>query len=156
MPVDSAIAQSAIAVDSPNHRGYRKTLFLRRQNNKITIPYLKSLAAKKAASCFRSHDHGKPILGAERADHLTRTRCVPVHEQNCASVKLLRSPASPGKSRPKGTYSTLLRALGTDVKVQQELLRHADISTTLNVYTQAVSEQKREAASRVVRALLKS
>ncbi len=53
------------------------------------------------------------------------------------------------------SYSTLLRALGADVKVQQELLRHADISTTLNVYTQAVSEQKREAASKVARVLLK-
>jgi len=42
------------------------------------------------------------------------------------------------------------------VKVQQELLRHADITTTLNVYTQAVSEQKREAASKVVKALLKA
>ena len=39
------------------------------------------------------------------------------------------------------TYSTLLRAHGTDVKVQQELLRHAEISTTLNVHAQAVSEQ---------------
>jgi site-specific recombinase XerD len=42
------------------------------------------------------------------------------------------------------TYSMVLRAHGTDVKVQQELLRHADISTTLNVYTQAVSEQSRK------------
>lgn len=53
------------------------------------------------------------------------------------------------------TYSTLLRAHGTDVKVQQELLRHADVSTTLNIYTQAVSAQKREAASTVVLVLLK-
>ncbi len=53
------------------------------------------------------------------------------------------------------TYSTLLRSLGADVKVQQELLRHADIVTTMNIYTQAVSEQKREAASKVARVLLK-
>jgi integrase len=53
------------------------------------------------------------------------------------------------------SYSTLLRSLGADVKVQQELLRHADIATTLNVYTQAVSAQKREAASKVARVLLK-
>src|SRR2546422_1447816 len=33
------------------------------------------------------------------------------------------------------TYSTLLRAFGVDVKVQQELLRHADIRTTMNLYT---------------------
>ena len=53
------------------------------------------------------------------------------------------------------SYSTLLRSLGADVKVQQELLRHADIATTMNIYTQAVSEQKREAASNVARVLLK-
>ena len=52
------------------------------------------------------------------------------------------------------TYSSLLRQLGIDVKVQQELLRHADVRTTLNVYTQAVSEQKRVAHSRVVKMVL--
>jgi len=52
------------------------------------------------------------------------------------------------------TYSTMLRQLGVDVKVQQELLRHADIRTTLNVYSQAVSEQKRTAHSKVVRMVL--
>ncbi len=52
------------------------------------------------------------------------------------------------------SYSSLLRQLGVDVKVQQELLRHADIRTTLNVYTQAVPEYLREANSRVVRLVL--
>jgi integrase len=52
------------------------------------------------------------------------------------------------------TYSSMLRQLGVDVKVQQELLRHADIRTTMNVYTQAVSEQKRAAHSKVVRMVL--
>ena len=39
-------------------------------------------------------------------------------------------------------------------KVQQELLRHANIATTMNVYTQAVSEQKRAAHGQVVEQLL--
>jgi integrase len=52
------------------------------------------------------------------------------------------------------TYSTMLRSCGVDVKVQQELLRYADIQTTLNVYTQAVSEAKRDANSKVVRMVL--
>jgi integrase len=51
------------------------------------------------------------------------------------------------------TYSPLLHALGTTPAVQKELLRHANIQTTMNIYTQAVSEEKREAASRVVHAL---
>lgn len=52
------------------------------------------------------------------------------------------------------TYSSALRQLGVDLKVQQELLRHADVRTTMNVYTQAVSEQKREAHSRVLQMVL--
>ena len=52
------------------------------------------------------------------------------------------------------TYSTLLRANGTDIKVQQELLRHANVQTTLQVYTQAISEQKRAANAKVVGQLL--
>ena len=45
------------------------------------------------------------------------------------------------------SYSTMLRGAGTDIKVQQELLRHSTIQSTLNTYTQAVSEQKRAANS---------
>ncbi len=41
------------------------------------------------------------------------------------------------------TYSSMPRQLAVDLKVQQELLRHADVRTAMNVYTQAVSEQKR-------------
>jgi integrase len=52
------------------------------------------------------------------------------------------------------SYSTLLRVLGTDIKIQQSLLRHANITTTMNVYTEAVPEQKREAASKVAAQLL--
>ncbi len=54
------------------------------------------------------------------------------------------------------TYSTLLHALGTTPAVQKELLRHADIQTTLNIYTQAVTAEKRKAASKVVSALWKA
>jgi len=48
------------------------------------------------------------------------------------------------------TFSTMLRELGTDVKVQQELLRHADVRTTLQIYTQADSAQKRQAVGKLV------
>ena len=52
------------------------------------------------------------------------------------------------------TYSTLLNEYCTDVKVQQELLRHADIRTTMNIYTTAVPERLRRANRKVVRLLL--
>lgn len=48
------------------------------------------------------------------------------------------------------TYSSLLSEHGGDVKVVQELMRHAKISTTMEVYTHARMEAKREAQSRVV------
>jgi len=48
------------------------------------------------------------------------------------------------------TYSTLLKANGEDVKVVQELLRHASSRITLDTYTQAVTPAKRAAQSKVV------
>ena len=51
------------------------------------------------------------------------------------------------------TYSTLLRANQTDIKVMQELLRHASSRVTLDTYTQAVTRQKRKAQSKVIRLL---
>ena len=41
------------------------------------------------------------------------------------------------------TFSTLLKATGEDVKVVQELLRHASAKITLDVYAQAVTPDKR-------------
>ena len=52
------------------------------------------------------------------------------------------------------SYSSMLRDLQVDVKVQQELLRHADIRTTLNVYTQGVAENLRTANHLVVSGVL--
>ena len=51
------------------------------------------------------------------------------------------------------TYSSLLRANKTDIKVMQELLRHASSRVTLDTYTQAVTAQKRRAQSSVIRLL---
>ena len=36
-------------------------------------------------------------------------------------------------------YSTMLRIVGTEFKVMQELLRHSTIRSTLDVYTQAIT-----------------
>jgi integrase len=45
---------------------------------------------------------------------------------------------------------TLLNANGENAKVVQELLRHASLKVTTDVYMQAVSSQKREAQSKLV------
>jgi integrase len=52
------------------------------------------------------------------------------------------------------SHSTLLHSLGVDLKVQQELLRHADIRTTMNIYTHAVPNALREANRKVVELIL--
>ena len=52
------------------------------------------------------------------------------------------------------SYSSLLRRVGADIKVQQELLRHSTIQSTMNVYTQAMPEGKRAANSVVARSVL--
>jgi integrase len=52
------------------------------------------------------------------------------------------------------SLATNLRALGVDIKVTQELLRHASSRTTLDIYTRAVSQQKRDANSKVVEMML--
>ncbi|MGH9325809.1 MAG: tyrosine-type recombinase/integrase [Terriglobia bacterium] len=53
------------------------------------------------------------------------------------------------------TFGTLLNANGENAKVVQELLRHASMKVTTDVYVQAVSSQKREAQSKLVRMVLK-
>jgi integrase len=45
------------------------------------------------------------------------------------------------------TFSTLIKSLGTDAKVVQELLRHASFKTTMDGYTQALETPKRQAQS---------
>jgi integrase len=52
------------------------------------------------------------------------------------------------------TFSTLLKANGEDVKVVQELLRHANCRITLDIYTQAVTPAKRAAQTKVVEMMI--
>jgi len=48
------------------------------------------------------------------------------------------------------TFSTLLRSVGTEFKVMQELLRHSSLRSTLDVYTQAISPAKHAAQAAVL------
>jgi site-specific recombinase XerD len=52
------------------------------------------------------------------------------------------------------TYSTTLIANGENVKVVQELMRHANSRCTLDVYSQARVRAKREAQQRIVEMVL--
>ena len=66
-----------------------------------------------------------------------------------------------GQSVPLGwhtfrhTYRSLLDATGAPIGVQQKLMRHAQVATTMDVYGNALMESKREANSKVVALLLR-
>jgi integrase len=48
------------------------------------------------------------------------------------------------------TYRSWLDAVGTPIAVQQKLMRHADIRTTMNVYGDVVTNEMAQAHSKVV------
>jgi integrase len=52
------------------------------------------------------------------------------------------------------TYRTWLDSVGTPVGVQQKLMRHSDIRTTMNIYGDAVTDDLRTASHRVARMAL--
>jgi integrase len=54
------------------------------------------------------------------------------------------------------TYRSWLDDTGAPMGVQQKLMRHAQISTTMNVYGNALMGAKREANSKVVKMALRS
>jgi len=48
------------------------------------------------------------------------------------------------------TYRSWLDAVGTSIAVQQKLMRHSDVRTTLNIYGDVVTDEMAEAHSKVV------
>jgi len=56
-----------------------------------------------------------------------------------------------GTHTMRHSYRSWLDAVGTPIAVQQKLMRHSDIRTTLNVYGGVVTDEMAQANSRVVR-----
>jgi integrase len=52
------------------------------------------------------------------------------------------------------TFATALDGAGSRMKVAQELMRHANIATTMDVYTGALEKDKRDAATLVAQSLV--
>jgi integrase len=53
------------------------------------------------------------------------------------------------------TYRAWLDATGAPIGVQQKLMRHAQVSTTMNIYGNALMTSKRKANSKVARMALR-
>ena len=78
---------------------------------------------------------------------------LPLHEERWAAAGKF---SSVGWHSFRHTYRSWLDDTGAPVGVQQKLMRHAQVSTTMNVYGNALMGAKREANSRVVRRALRS
>jgi integrase len=52
------------------------------------------------------------------------------------------------------TFGTILNANGENPKVIQELLRHSTLKVTMDTYVQAMSDEKRNAQSKVVEMIM--
>ena len=54
------------------------------------------------------------------------------------------------------SYRMWIDAIGTPIGVQQKLMRHSDIRTTMNIYGDAATEDMREAHGKIVRLALQT
>lgn len=54
------------------------------------------------------------------------------------------------------TFSSLVKSLGVDAKVVQELVRHASFGTTMNSYTQALETPKRQAQQQLADLIMRT
>lgn len=61
---------------------------------------------------------------------------------------------TPGTHTMRHSYRSWLDAVGTPIAVQQKLMRHADIRTTMNTYGDIVTDEMAIAASKVSRLAL--
>lgn len=85
----------------------------------------------------------------------------PYHQEEIQKRHICRAAVAAGISGAVGwhtfrhSYRSWLDEGGVGIGVQKELMRHASIQTTMNVYGEAMSETKRAANSKVVEMVLK-
>jgi integrase len=102
-------------------------------------PYCKFKSEDDWIFASRLHNGRKPYWGAS----ILRKYIQP-------AAKRLGINKRVGWHTFRHTYSTLLRSLGVEFKVMQELMRHSSLRSTLDVYTQAVAPAKRAAQAAVL------
>jgi integrase len=85
----------------------------------------------------------------------------PYHQEQIQKNYLTKAATTAGITGQVGwhsfrhSYRAWLQESGAPLAVQQELMRHASITTTMNVYGKVMTDTKRQANSRVVQMVLK-
>ncbi|MGI8772057.1 MAG: zinc finger domain-containing protein, partial [Acidobacteriaceae bacterium] len=78
---------------------------------------------------------------------------LPIHEERQVAAGKF---GEIGRRTFRHTYRSWLDSTSAPIGVQQKLMRHAQVSTTMNVYGNALMTAKREANSKVVKMALRS
>jgi integrase len=134
------------------------------------------IRAPQSELVFPSHITGRPFHASPIQQDYTRpagcclvacSKCSAVAGTWCQDESGKRVRLHPERWLSAGSYGRVgwhtfrhahrswLDATGATLGVQQKLMRHAQISTTMNVYGNALMDSKREANSRVARMALK-
>jgi integrase len=108
----------------------------------VTMSLIAALAARTAVGIWCEQDSLTP-----------NGKRLPIHEERREAAGKYDGT---GWHTFRHTYRSWLDDTGAPMGVQQKLMRHAQISTTMNVYGNALMTAKREANSKVVRMALRS
>jgi integrase len=121
-----------------------RSIYLRHIGDCKTEASRKPVPLDERVAGRRPPDIGSPTTGYLR---------VPVRRESTRSGQMLCCKRLFAR-RHRHTFSTLLIGNGENVKVVQELMRHASSRCTLEVYSQARIIAKRQAQQRVVQMIL--
>lgn len=113
----------------------------------ISDDLLNILKARKQTTQFSAPEHwifASPVQLGKLPYSYSGVKQEIQRAADVASLGHLRSHAF------RHTYRTWLDSVGTPVGVQQKLMRHADIRTTMNIYGDAVTPDMREAHGKIV------
>jgi integrase len=97
-----------------------------------------------------------PLQGSDGWVFANPTTGKPYHQEEIQKKHIKKAAIAAGIGPDIGwhtfrhTYRSWLDATGAPLKVQQELMRHASIATTMNIYGKAMPSIKREANGKVV------
>jgi len=124
-------------LDRRQHHGADPLFFREMTSVMIVASIPTSMPGKPThTSCRRPDRYGPKLDFNDECEQVLS----PPRRKSCQRGKRI------GWNSFRHSLATNLRALGVDVKIAQELMRHSSCRTTLDIYTRAVDQQKREAS----------
>jgi len=108
-------------------------------------------------SCDNYRSHLPRDAKEKPPRHRAAFLCFPFATNSLAHFSSVRhSHCGPLGLGFRHTYRSWLDAVGTPIAVQQKLMRHADIRTTMNTYGDVVTDELEQASAKIVGLALKT